>query len=40
MIIDTHTHLYLRDFESDIDLVIQRSLDLGIKNFFLPAIDS
>jgi len=40
MITDTHTHLYLRDFESDIDLVIQRSLDLGIKNFFLPAIDS
>ena len=40
MIVDTHTHLYLKDFEADIDLVIQRSIDLNIKKFFLPAIDS
>ena len=40
MITDTHTHLYLKDFESDIDIVINRALDLNINNFFLPAIDS
>ena len=40
MIIDTHTHLYLKDFEKDIDSVVTRALDLNINNFFLPAIDS
>ena len=40
MIIDTHTHLYLKDFDADISAVISRALDLNINNFFLPAIDS
>jgi len=40
MITDTHTHLYLKDFEKDIDSVVTRALDLNINNFFLPAIDS
>ena len=40
MITDTHTHLYLKDFEKDIDSVVNRALDLNINNFFLPAIDS
>lgn len=39
-IIDTHTHLYLNQFKDDIDKVIQRSIDKGIKKFIFPAIDS
>ena len=38
--IDTHTHLYLKDFDLDIDEEIKRSIDLGIKEFYLPSIDS
>ncbi len=38
--IDTHTHLYLKDFDADIDAVISRGLAEGIKRFYLPAIDS
>jgi len=37
---DTHTHLYSEAFEEDRDEVIRRALDLGIKRFFIPAIDS
>ncbi|MGI8582934.1 MAG: TatD family hydrolase [Chitinophagaceae bacterium] len=40
MIIDTHTHLYLSDFASDIDEVIKRAGDEGVGKFYLPAIDS
>jgi TatD DNase family protein len=40
MIIDTHTHLYLKEFSDDIDDVINRAKELKINNFFLPAIDS
>lgn len=40
MVIDTHTHLYLKEFASDIDDVINRAKNLKINNFFLPAIDS
>jgi TatD DNase family protein len=39
-IIDTHTHLYLKQFNEDIDLVIQRSKEIGVKKFIFPAIDS
>jgi len=39
-IIDTHTHLYLKQFNKDIDLVINRSKDIGVKKFIFPAIDS
>ncbi|MDA9373554.1 TatD family hydrolase [Flavobacteriaceae bacterium] len=38
--IDTHTHLYLKQFNDDIDKVIQRSIDKGINKFIFPAIDS
>lgn len=37
---DTHTHLYSEAFQEDRDQMIQRALDLGIKRFFIPAIDS
>ena len=39
-IIDTHTHLYLKQFNKDIDLVMNRSKDIGVKKFIFPAIDS
>ena len=38
--IDTHTHLYLKDFDLDIDEEIKKSISLGIKKFYLPSIDS
>ena len=38
--IDTHTHLYLKDFDLDIDEEIKKSIDLGVKEFYLPSIDS
>ena len=39
-IIDTHTHLYLNQFKKDIDDVIARAKEIGIKKFIFPAIDS
>ena len=38
--IDTHTHLYLKEFSTDIDEVIQRAEAEGVERFYLPAIDS
>ncbi|MFN3952585.1 MAG: TatD family hydrolase [Thermaurantimonas sp.] len=38
-IVDTHTHIYLGDFESDFDHTIQRALDIGIQKMLLPNID-
>ncbi len=40
MFIDTHCHLYLEDFKTDITSVFQRALDKGVSRFYLPAIDS
>ncbi|MBK7087653.1 MAG: TatD family hydrolase [Chitinophagaceae bacterium] len=39
MIIDTHCHLYLPEFKEDVDNMLKRAVDAGIKQFFLPAID-
>ncbi|HEV8083773.1 MAG TPA: TatD family hydrolase [Chitinophagaceae bacterium] len=39
-LIDTHTHLYLKEFSKDIEEVIQRADGEGIEKFYLPAIDS
>ena len=39
-LIDTHTHLYVEAFDEDRDLMIQRALDTGVTDFFIPAIDS
>ncbi len=40
MWIDTHSHLYLEAFSSDIDAVIQRCLDNRVNHIFLPNIDN
>lgn len=38
--IDTHSHLYLPEFEEDIQAVIDRCKTVGIGKVYLPAIDS
>lgn len=40
MLIDTHCHLYLEDFELDIDEVVSRAKISGVERFYLPAVDS
>jgi len=40
MIIDTHCHLYLPEFDNDRAAVMQRALDNQVQQFLLPAIDS
>ncbi|MCB0566731.1 MAG: TatD family hydrolase [Phaeodactylibacter sp.] len=39
-LIDTHTHIYLEQFDEDREEMIQRALDSGVEQFFLPNIDS
>ncbi len=39
-LIDTHCHLYLEEFENDLNDLIQRAEHYGIDKIFLPAIDS
>lgn len=39
-LIDTHTHLYLEAFKTDISEVVLRARSEGVKSCFLPAIDS
>jgi len=39
-LIDTHTHLYLEQFDNDIDSVIKRSLENNVEQLFFPNIDS
>ncbi|NNE75543.1 MAG: TatD family hydrolase [Pricia sp.] len=37
---DTHAHLYSEAFDEDRKEVIERAMAIGIKRFFIPAIDS
>jgi len=39
-LIDTHTHLYAKEFENDFDKVLERARNAGVAKFYLPAIDS
>jgi TatD DNase family protein len=39
-LIDTHCHLYLKEFAGDIGETIQRAEKEGVEKFYLPAIDS
>lgn len=38
--VDTHTHIYLEEFDSDRDAVIQRAVAAGVEKLLLPNIDS
>ena len=40
IITDTHTHLYSEAFDEDRNDMINRALELNVKRFFIPAIDS
>ena len=40
ILIDTHTHLYLKEFDADRQTVIKTAIEKGIKYFFMPNIDS
>jgi len=40
MIIDTHTHLFVKQFDSDRDEVIRRAQEAGVEKFLLPNIDT
>ncbi|WP_341656471.1 TatD family hydrolase [Blattabacterium cuenoti] len=39
-ITDTHTHLYMKEFDEDINFVIKKAFHKGINRFLLPSIDS
>jgi len=39
-LIDSHTHLYLEEFEKDIHETIKRAMDAGVNQMVLPNIDS
>ena len=39
-LVDTHTHLYSEAFDEDRSVEIKKAMEAGIKQFFLPAIDS
>jgi TatD DNase family protein len=38
-LIDTHTHIYLPEFDNDRDETIKRAIDDGISKLFMPNID-
>ncbi len=38
--IETHAHLYSEEFDADLQQVIERAIQAGVKKFYLPAIDS
>ena len=38
--IDTHTHIYLPEFDADRAAVIERARQAGISTMIMPAIDS
>lgn len=40
LFIDTHNHLYLDAFRPDLDAVLERALQAGVKACYLPAIDA
>lgn len=39
-LIDTHTHLYLKEFDSDRHEVIENAMKVGVRQFYLPSLDS
>ena len=39
-LIDTHTHLYLKEFDHDRAAMIERAVSAGVEKFYLPNVDS
>lgn len=40
ILIDTHTHLFLPEFDDDQDATMQRAKDAGVQKMYLPNIES
>ena len=40
LLIDTHTHLYLPEFDNDRKEIVQRAIDSGVYRMYLPNVDS
>ena len=40
MLIDTHSHIYSEEFNSDMDEIVQNAYNNGVKKIVLPNIDS
>lgn len=40
ILVDTHCHLYLPEFDKDRPDMLQRAREKGVQRFYLPAIDS
>jgi TatD DNase family protein len=39
-LIDTHCHLYVEEFDTDLPAIIERAENEGVEKLYLPAIDS
>lgn len=39
-LIDTHSHIYLPEFDEDLDAVVSRAIDAGVRTVLLPNIDA
>ena len=39
-VIDSHSHLFLEEFSSDLPQVIERARMAGVSHIFMPNIDS
>ncbi len=40
MIFDTHTHIYLPEFDADCDMVVKRAKEAGVTMMMLPNVDA
>lgn len=39
MMTDTHCHIYLREFRDDLDEVLARAVEAGVRRIYMPAIN-
>jgi TatD DNase family protein len=39
MLVDTHTHIYAKEFDFDRDAMIARAISQGVEKFYLPNVD-
>jgi TatD DNase family protein len=39
MFIDTHAHIYLKEFEKDLDTILVNAQSNGVSHIFMPNID-
>ena len=37
--IETHAHIYLDEFSTDIDLVVNKARESGVDHIFMPNVD-